>query len=154
MTQKTAQEIEALKTNWLADPNWDIEKTEGFEEHREELIAFRAEIEARWRQKEIERVERRRHVVRETTGIDDPLLAESLSTFAEIENELQRLDSLLSDGGSSTDNCQFAVACEQVRATLLLAAQIKRVGDLLEEKIEEDASSSALEFMTKLYSRK
>lgn len=37
---KTPQEIEDLKRNWLSDPCWDIEDTEGFEEYREELIAF------------------------------------------------------------------------------------------------------------------
>jgi hypothetical protein len=43
------------------------------------------------------------------------------------------------------------IAREQVRATLLLAAQVKRVGDLLEQKIEEDLGAHALELSTKLY---
>jgi hypothetical protein len=39
---KTEEEVRALKAKWQADPRfWDIEDTEGFEEHREELIAFR-----------------------------------------------------------------------------------------------------------------
>lgn len=37
---KTKSEIDALKANWLLDPHWDIEDTPGFEEHRDELVAF------------------------------------------------------------------------------------------------------------------
>lgn len=42
---KTRAEIEALKANWLGDPCWDIEETEGFEAHRSELYTFRLEQE-------------------------------------------------------------------------------------------------------------
>lgn len=38
---KSRAEIEALKENWLSDPCWDIEDTEGFEAHYGELYAFR-----------------------------------------------------------------------------------------------------------------
>lgn len=34
-------EIDQLKANWRSDPCWDIEDTEGFEEHREELKVWR-----------------------------------------------------------------------------------------------------------------
>lgn len=54
MTEKTRSEIEALKANWLSDPCWDIETTEGFEAHHDELLAFRKQTEAphiqRWQQ--------------------------------------------------------------------------------------------------------
>jgi hypothetical protein len=42
--QRTPEEIEALKANWLKDPCWDIEETEGFEAHSVELKAYRLEI--------------------------------------------------------------------------------------------------------------
>lgn len=45
---KTEEEVRALKVNWQADPMWDIEDTEGFEEHREELLAFRQKCEEGW----------------------------------------------------------------------------------------------------------
>ncbi len=38
---KTADEIDALKHSWLADPCFLLEDTEGFEVHRDDLIAFR-----------------------------------------------------------------------------------------------------------------
>ena len=46
---RTAEEIEALKTNWRDDPIWDIEDTEGFELHRDELVAYRLEWEVHWK---------------------------------------------------------------------------------------------------------
>lgn len=38
---KTKQDVHALKENWVNDPCWDIENTEGFEEYKEELLEFR-----------------------------------------------------------------------------------------------------------------
>jgi len=42
---KTREEIEALKANWFNDAYWDIETTEGFEDHKDELLAYRQEME-------------------------------------------------------------------------------------------------------------
>lgn len=42
------KDISKLKAEWLADPCWDIEDTEGFEADREELIAFSKEQYALW----------------------------------------------------------------------------------------------------------
>ncbi len=47
--KKETNEIEALKRNWHRDPAWEIEDTEGFEEHREELLAYSVESKARWK---------------------------------------------------------------------------------------------------------
>lgn len=52
---KTRKEVESLKAGWLRDPCWDIEGTEGFEEHEKELLAFRRATEARWAAKAAER---------------------------------------------------------------------------------------------------
>lgn len=53
---KTPAEIAALKDNWRADACWDIEDTEGFEDHYDELLAYRKEWEARWEQRRYERL--------------------------------------------------------------------------------------------------
>lgn len=45
---KSREEIEKLKIDWQNDPIWDIEDTEGFEAHREELLAFRLAKEDGW----------------------------------------------------------------------------------------------------------
>ena len=48
MTEITRQDVEQLKKLWLGEPYcYNIEETEGFEAHREELLAFRKEQEAR-----------------------------------------------------------------------------------------------------------
>lgn len=44
------EEIQELKDNWRRDPCWDIEDTEGFEEHREELLAYSLEMKAHWKE--------------------------------------------------------------------------------------------------------
>lgn len=55
LIQKTREEIEALKENWLYDPCWDIENTEGFEAHREELEKFHKEKQQEWTKRNLER---------------------------------------------------------------------------------------------------
>jgi hypothetical protein len=54
---KPREEVDKLKAVWAADPCWDIEDTEGFEAHREELIAFRQEVESRIQQEWIRKLE-------------------------------------------------------------------------------------------------
>ena len=46
---KTKEELDDLKYHWKADPIWDIEETEGFEEHRKELLGYRRFWESIWR---------------------------------------------------------------------------------------------------------
>lgn len=45
---KTREEVEHLKANWIADPCYDLEETEGFEEYREELYDFAQKQEIKW----------------------------------------------------------------------------------------------------------
>lgn len=47
----TPEEITRLKHEWIADGCWDIENTEGFEEHREELLSWRLVYEQQEREK-------------------------------------------------------------------------------------------------------
>ena len=48
---KTKEEVEELKRNWMNDPCWDIENTQGFTEWYEDLYAFRMEKEYEWKTK-------------------------------------------------------------------------------------------------------
>lgn len=43
---RTREEVEALKANWLKDPCWDIEDTDGFKEYAVELAGFRVKHDA------------------------------------------------------------------------------------------------------------
>lgn len=49
MRQNTEEDVIALIAEWLRDPSWDIEDTEGFEDHRERLLKFRLGREAQQR---------------------------------------------------------------------------------------------------------
>lgn len=51
----TPEQVELLKRNWRADPCWDIETTEGFEEYRTELLTFAQEWGDRWQEEREER---------------------------------------------------------------------------------------------------
>lgn len=44
-TQKTKEEIDDLKVQWVRGSEWDIEDTPGFEAHREELYEWRVRFE-------------------------------------------------------------------------------------------------------------
>lgn len=46
---KTREQVEEIKRQWLCDPCWDIEETEGFREYKEELFAFRKQYEKDWK---------------------------------------------------------------------------------------------------------
>ena len=42
---RTDEEIDQLKAQWLGDPCWDLEDTEGFELHRIDLLIWRISVE-------------------------------------------------------------------------------------------------------------
>lgn len=67
---KTPEEIQKLKDSWGFDPIWDIEYTEGFEEHYEELKKYREEQESIWDKKNTERLLKKA----EKMGIPDNLV--------------------------------------------------------------------------------
>lgn len=107
---KTVEEIDALKENWAKDPIWDLEYTEGFEEHVAELRAFRKEQEEIW---EVEREEKVKLSFEYRAG----------EILDEVDASLDHLDA--SDA--------WVIGKQQVKATLLMAEQVKRVADALEE---------------------
>lgn len=136
--QKTSEEIQALKDGWTKDPCWDIEDTEGFEDHHDELLAWREDLENKHRLAANARRELRLEKVKNVTGILDDAIADHIFTFEEIESDLDRQG-------------QLGIARAQVRASLLIAAQIKRVGDILQDMSAREAGESHQDFMTRLY---
>lgn len=120
-------EIERLKISWMKDPCWDIEDTDGFEYHYEELKLWR-EQRSREIEKEVSaKLEKRFQFVSGITGIgkDEKDLLMSLCTWSEIEFQVHRAETSLSP--------MPELAAAQVRATLLQAAQIKRLADAFEK---------------------
>lgn len=88
----TELEINNLKADWTQEPIWDIEETEGFEEHREELRRFHDEMSARW---ESERRERDLATAARV-GLDGnaevgAMLNALLSRIADLENQVKEL---------------------------------------------------------------
>jgi len=138
------EEIEKLKKSWLEDPCWDIECTEGFEEHEQELLAFRLEADAERTKKMEEKIEKRARVVLVETGISNQGAAQAIKTYDEIEY-------LASHPNYQSESIAETIAIAQVHATLLLAAQMQRIADALEERNKSDEADGNLEFMTKLY---
>lgn len=53
---KSREEIEELKRQWSLDPNWDIESTEGFEDHNEELTTYSQLMHKIWNDQQDQRV--------------------------------------------------------------------------------------------------
>ena len=113
---KTREDVEALKANWVKDPIYDLASVEGFEEYHSELDQFQDEMEAKWKA---------------NAEAKHPVSFEDKKQV--IEDELDALDAFITDLPLDANYYHLRIATEQVFATLLLAEQIKRVGDLLEE---------------------
>lgn len=143
----TQEEIEKLKKSWLNDPCWDIEDTDGFEEHHDELLLFRQERDAEYEKREEARIARRARVIAVDTGVTAPGAAQEINTYAEIERAVLAQDRYIGEFEKTSEQVKVELMQAQVRATLLLAAQIQRVADAL----EQSSADSNLDFMTKLY---
>ena len=137
--KKTTEEIQALKDNWMHDPCWDIETEEGFEDHVEELLNFRRQTEADRNAKEKERENARATLVREQTGVVDADIVSALNTLGEIERMVTRQDRFTGEFGSHEAIVMAELQMAQIRATLLQAAQLKRIADALESMDDGDS---------------
>ena len=79
-------------SDWLGDPCWDIEETEGFEAHRDELIAFRETAEAKWKSAREEEFLAARADVSVRCGCPDNL---ELATYLlRLEERIDRLENM------------------------------------------------------------
>lgn len=56
---KTPEEVEALKRSWKQDPCWDIEDTEGFGDHYDELKAFSDQQHQIWEERRTRNMEKK-----------------------------------------------------------------------------------------------
>ncbi len=131
---RTPEEIQKLKDSWAYDPCWDIEDSEGFEAHYEELKAWRLDTEKKHELAAQARQELRREKVMNATGIGkaDPDILDALATWGEIERAVESQDRYIGDFATREAIVMAELAGAQIRATLLLAAQVKRLADTLE----------------------
>lgn len=93
---KPKEEIANLKASWTKDPSWNIEDTEGFEDHRKELKAYSDEQKELWRQDWNNKVKE----YAKTYSIANPFTAERLfileMNLARIEQRLDEITQTLS----------------------------------------------------------
>lgn len=61
---KTLDEVAELMKQWVDDPHWDLEATEGFEEHAQALLVFRLQFLLRQATAELAMYQRAREAVR------------------------------------------------------------------------------------------
>lgn len=119
----TKEEVEKLKASWSKDPIWDIEETEGFEEHREELKFFHQEMKAKW---ESDRLEWER-------------IAKKKPFAFRVEELHDDIDGCNERMGRREDRCHDGAVLDalvlqkvQALAIVLLAEQAERIASALE----------------------
>lgn len=88
---KTEPQIADLKRQWEYDPIWDIETTEGFEDHKEDLLNFRLEKEEEWNQMRLDRDESRCV----SLGLEFPSQLPLLALINRLEKRIEQLEHLL-----------------------------------------------------------
>jgi hypothetical protein len=87
-------EIDELKRQWEADPNWDIEETEGFEGHREELSRYHQQKMKEWKAQR-DALRNRREVELLKKGVPENLLDTYLETEGRFDHKKeQAIDNL------------------------------------------------------------
>ncbi len=118
---RTREEIEFLKGQWLADPDWNIEETEGYELHRDELLEFRKRTEG----ERLARAEAELKAKLESIGIpDNPKLGEYVLG---LERKLLRLESALE---RAEDRFDRMIERERERTDSSVRGVRGRIGDL------------------------
>lgn len=137
--RKTSEEIQALKDAWVKDPCWDIEDSEGFEAHYEELWDFQYEQVKKWNKEHDAKIEARSTLVREQTGVADKDILSVLHTWSEIEHEVSSQDRYIGGLDGLGEQVKIELMQAQIRATLLQAAQLKRIADALESMDDGDS---------------
>lgn len=94
---KTIGQVYALKNSWHDDPCWDIEDTEGFEEYKDILLAYRTECAAKW---EAERLVREKQLNAEADKLGIVGLYRMILSHELILKRHRRAIELLTDGDS------------------------------------------------------
>ncbi len=130
--KRTPSEIEKLKAAWLYDPCFDLEDAEGFGAHAEELLNFRRQTEAQWSAKQQDLKNAHAALVREQTGVIDADIVSAINTWNEIERMVSSQDRYVAQIGELSEQVKIELMQTQIRATLLQAAQLKRIADILD----------------------
>ncbi|MDI5832506.1 hypothetical protein OCF84_21700 (plasmid) [Shewanella xiamenensis] len=91
--KRTEEEINNLKRDWKDDPCWDLEDTEGFEAHIDELKAFRLQCEADWRAKiEARNAREEAQLRKEFDQLGQDTLFQLFKKYRVIQSHIQKLE--------------------------------------------------------------
>lgn len=89
----TEAQIARLKLQWLNDGSWDIEDTDGFEEHRAELAEWRVEQLDRWEREANERLEEKARLLGIPGNTDLVIYLNSLEyDIRQLREQIERLE--------------------------------------------------------------
>lgn len=112
VTTRSREDIELLKKAWLKDPCWDIENTEGYEAHRNELAEFHKKTidESEEKQKLIEEKKR---TAWHTLKINEQFRLDNYTTIRRVPGGWIYTETMCSKEPSSRDHddAQF-VMCQ------------------------------------------
>jgi hypothetical protein len=72
---RTFEDVKRLKDDWEKDPIFDLEETEGFEAHRDELLQHRIEKQRRWADEAEEAKQAEINAKQNQLGVESPELA-------------------------------------------------------------------------------
>ncbi len=116
---KTREEVEALKTQWLHDPCFDLEDAEGFEEYVVELAGFAVEHRKLWKAA--------REKAKEEAYRDTPASAATLrdmfACYALMGELAQPAEN--GDGWISTEAAGLATYCYRYADAMMAARKVK-----------------------------
>ena len=88
---KTRDEVAYLKANWQADPCWDLETTEGFEEYKDELKAFSDSVILQAKVCELDRIQRKATALEISTSLARYIVTLE-DRFLALEDKIDKLD--------------------------------------------------------------
>lgn len=104
--RRTAEEIENLKRQYLADPCWDVWNEEGFEAHEEELRAWAEEEDRKAEERELHRQ------IEKSIRLGVPGATGLVEALEKIERRLDLIEGRLDDIGENTDRALYKIRAE------------------------------------------
>jgi hypothetical protein len=128
-TPRTLEEIETLKASWLSDGCWDIEETEGFEYHYQELRQWREAHNAEWDRKE-------REQMKELTEQEIDALIKSAGLWDVMYDGYRALSALLRAYGAQERERCAKVMCRRCREGIRLEGDKHFVNDGMQARGE------------------
>jgi len=93
---RTGEEIDALISEWISDPCWHLEDSEGFEAYRQYLLEIRLKHERNWEEWQKEKQKReQRELLKKSTDIGCEGNLQLAAYVLGLERRLQQVEALI-----------------------------------------------------------